>query len=240
MASSKVFGTVELLESILLHLDMLELLRAQKVCKHWRDVLRKSPELQRRTFRGFVPQTGDLSKFVHNNIVQMEGPIPLPDPAMVLRAAKRQLGLAIDATKDSDRSELTALFNPVFASVGNVIRLKTAQFRTPVETHQSWLDMYLTQPPTSCVHITLYYTSTQTYYRKILFRVSRRTHKTTATYNIVLKRAEGIRARDVLTELTKTVLHGGDSNDWQRIDIQVPGVVRDDIQINIPRLFIRD
>ncbi|KXT05894.1 hypothetical protein AC578_394 [Pseudocercospora eumusae] len=240
MASSKVFGSVELLESILLHMDMLELLRVQRVCRHWRDVLQRSPQLQRRTFLGFVPRTGDLSKFVYSNFVAMEGSVTLPgpSPAEPLICGAPRITSArnmLDPTK-----KRAVHFNPVFPSLDNVIRLSTAQFRTPLESRQSWFDMFLTRPPTSCVHITLYYTFNRTYCRKILFHVSRRAHKTTATYNLVLKRAEGIRARDVLTELKKTALQGADSNDWQRIDIQIPGVARDDIKITIPRLFVQD
>ena len=238
-ALTEVFACVELLESILLQLDIPDLLRAERVCKRWRDVFRGSPRLLRSAFLGFVPETGDISRYVYSNFAPWQGPTSLPHPTLT-KPSQREGSSPLASTDNDPGTKLAVSFNPIFPSLENVVRLRTDQFRTPLESNQSWFDMYLTQPPTNCVHVTLYYTSIQRSYRKILFHVSRRTHKTTATFNLILKRTNGVRARDVLTELRKSTLHGGGPNDWQRIDIIIPGVNREVRSINLPGVFKRD
>lgn len=48
--SSKVFGTTELLEMVLLRLPLPKLLCAQGVCQAWRDTIKRSPTMQKRLF----------------------------------------------------------------------------------------------------------------------------------------------------------------------------------------------
>ncbi|EME85789.1 uncharacterized protein MYCFIDRAFT_171666 [Pseudocercospora fijiensis CIRAD86] len=221
-ASTEVFACVELLEAILLQLLIPDLLRAERVCKRWRRVFRASPRLLRFAFLGFVPETGHLSRYVYSNFAPWQGPISLPHPIHPNPSAIEG-STSLATTENATGTKLAVCFNPIFPSIHSVIRLRPDQFRTSLETCQSWFDMYLTQPPTNCVHVTLYYTSTRKSYRKILFNVSRRTHKTNATFNLILKRAHGIRARDILTELRNSTLHSGGPDDWQRIDIYIPG-----------------
>ncbi|KAF7187798.1 hypothetical protein HII31_10698 [Pseudocercospora fuligena] len=49
-AAAAVFYTAELLESILKLLPMRDLLLDQRVCTHWRDAIKQSPELQQNLF----------------------------------------------------------------------------------------------------------------------------------------------------------------------------------------------
>lgn len=49
-AMESVIGTVELLELVLLQLDIIDLLRCQRVSKQWLDIIRKSPQLQEALF----------------------------------------------------------------------------------------------------------------------------------------------------------------------------------------------
>lgn len=46
-ASRRALGTPELLEAILYHLPLQDLLRAQSVCKAWQTVIDRSKKLQR-------------------------------------------------------------------------------------------------------------------------------------------------------------------------------------------------
>lgn len=238
-ASIEVFACTELLESILSQLYIPDLLRAERVCRRWRDCFRGSPRLLRFAFLGFVPETGDLSRYVHSNFAPWQGPLSLEDHA-VAKTSGRGGRFPQASPEDSPGKMLAVCFNPVFPSVESVIRLRTDQFRTPLETNQSWFDMYLTQPPTTCVHVTLFYAFNKKSYRKFLFHVMPRTHKTTATFNLILKKANGIRARDVLTELRKSTLHGSGPSDWQRIDIHVPGVRREVESWNLAGAIKRD
>ena len=55
-ASDQVLGIVELLEKILFHLDTKTLLLAQRVCKQWRALVKRSKKLQQALF--FEPVNG--------------------------------------------------------------------------------------------------------------------------------------------------------------------------------------
>lgn len=59
---SMALQTPELLEQILLHLPMLELLHCQRVCRHWKDVIDSSPVLQQALYfrPAPIPESYDI------------------------------------------------------------------------------------------------------------------------------------------------------------------------------------
>ena len=56
-AATRVFGIPELLENVLQHVDPLNLLRCQQVCRTSRTIITSSPCLQRRLFLHIEPVT---------------------------------------------------------------------------------------------------------------------------------------------------------------------------------------
>lgn len=54
-AESDTLQTPELLEQILLHLPMLDLLHSQRVCRHWKDIIDSSPTLQQALYFRPIP-----------------------------------------------------------------------------------------------------------------------------------------------------------------------------------------
>ncbi|KAK5121440.1 hypothetical protein LTR85_005273 [Meristemomyces frigidus] len=56
-AAARVLSTTELLEQVLLHLPMLELLSKQVVCQAWYSCVNDSPTLQRKLFLASIPRS---------------------------------------------------------------------------------------------------------------------------------------------------------------------------------------
>lgn len=216
----------ELLEYILQHLSMKDLLLDQRVCRQWRQLIRRSPLLQRIMFLGFVPSkrqpTTKLSAFVHDN---------KNDSGPCQNRKKSQASLNEKEVSSDDLEAVDALvkpysgpvvmFNPIFPSEGDVIRMKTTQLRTKLSSTESWLDMYLTQMPCSEVEATVYWKqSSATGFQMF----GRRAADDTATCVVKVSNPRGTRARDVLSAARACQVR--DIKKWQRIDIRVPGVVR--------------
>lgn len=216
----------ELLEYILQNLSMKDLLLDQSVCRQWRQIIRRSPHLQRIMFLGFVPSTRlstiELARFVHDN-----------KNASGTTEQKRKSQANLDE-KEQDRDERKVVqtlvkplsgpavsFNPIFPSEGDVIRMKTAQFRTKLSSTESWLDMYLTQTPCSQVEATVYWKQSSASGFRMF---GRRASDDTATCVIKVVQPKGVRARHVLSAARACQVC--DMKKWQRIDIRVPGVVR--------------
>ena len=62
-----MLGIPELLESVLSHLETLELFRSQRVCRRWQNIIQPSPGLMKRTF--LIPDEKEtiVLKFSHDN-----------------------------------------------------------------------------------------------------------------------------------------------------------------------------
>lgn len=216
----------ELLEYVLQNLCMKDLLLDQRVCRQWRQVIKRSPHLRRIMFLGFVPSTWlsttELSRFVHDN----DNASSPPDERRRSQASlneKEQDDDGRDAVHKLVKplSGPAVLFNPVFPSEEDVIRMSTTQFRTKLSTADSWLDMYLTQMPCSQVEATIYWKRSPASGFRIF---GRRTSDDTATCVVKVLKPDGVRAKDVLSAARACQVC--DFKKWQRIDIRVPGVVR--------------
>ena len=221
--------SVELLENIFATLSMLDLLRIRRVCKHWREVVRSSPNLQRATFHGFVPSgplsPEQLSRFVCNNAGNIR--TSFDNRALAMSAPSSSVTSLINSEKEGkelsieiERLAPTVRFNPLFPSQGNILRTRTKQFREPVTSSSSWLDMYLTQPPCNYAVATVYHKQSS----PGSFRRWARRDADTGICVIAISRPEGVRARDVLKAARESKI---EMKKWQRIDIHVPGVVHE-------------
>jgi hypothetical protein len=114
------------------------------------------------------------------------------------------------------------LFNPIFPSEENTIRFLTSQFQEKESSKASWLDMYLTQPPCTYVHVTVYYTKQL---RRSMMTGWRIKSSGTGIYLVEVRREGGVRARDVLEDARRCT-PAKDVVQWHRIDMFVPGVVK--------------
>lgn len=73
----EIFGIPEILEAILLNIDIRDLLvSAQRICKHWRELVATSPRLQQRLF--IAPDFTGPRKI--NPLLQEAFPFCFPDP----------------------------------------------------------------------------------------------------------------------------------------------------------------
>ncbi|KAF2165124.1 hypothetical protein M409DRAFT_24512 [Zasmidium cellare ATCC 36951] len=216
----------ELLGYILEHLSMKDLLLDQRVCRQWRQVIKQSPHLQRLMFLGFVPSTRlsptELSRFVHDN-KHASGPSTEKQKSQASLNEKEHLDEDQDAVDNPAKSPSGPVvsFNPVFPSEGEVIRMRTMQFRAKLSSAESWLNMYLTQMPCSHVEATVYWKRSSASGFRIF---GRKTSDDTATCLVNVEKANGVRARDVLSAARDCQVC--DIKKWQRIDIRVPGIVR--------------
>lgn len=177
-------------------------------------------------FMGFVPSTElsrtQLSAFVHDN-KNDSGSSHNRQKSQSSLNQKEKLGDRLSAVDALAKpiSGPVVLFNPIFPSEGDVIRMKTTQFRTKLSSTESWLDMYLTQMPCSQVEATVYWKQSSA----IGFRMfGRRASDDTATCVVNVPNPRGVRARDVLSAARDC--QSCDIKKWQRIDIRVPGVLR--------------
>lgn len=213
----------ELLDSILQNLSMQDLLLDQRVCKQWHQVIKQSPRLQRNIFLGFVPSRelseAELSRFVHDN-TRTPRPSSSRQYGQVKLEAKQGQGKEGHATSPASTHSSGPIvnFNQVFPSEGDVIRMMTMQFRTKPQSGDSWLDMYLTQPPCSQAEATVYFKRSSGSGFRIFGRKS-----DTATCVVRVVKANGVRARDILEAARESP--ASKTEKWQRIDICVPGVV---------------
>ncbi|KAK4632360.1 hypothetical protein CLAFUR4_02831 [Fulvia fulva] len=202
----------ELLESILQYLPMRDVLLNQRVSIHWRDLIQTSPQLRRQTFLGFVPvkkvTNNNLSSFVCNH----------KSPAASFCGSSITSENPVSTTSSKASTSSLVHFNPVFPAEGDIIRMRTSQFRGKPESTKSWLDMYLTQPPCRLAEATVYYTKSRG-----LIAWGRRSSDTEVRA-VQVVRSCGVRARDVLETVRR--LSVGSTKKWQRIDIRVPGVER--------------
>ncbi|KAI5367910.1 Putative F-box-like domain superfamily protein [Septoria linicola] len=227
LACEQVFAAVELLEGVLLHLDMRDLLRVQRVSMHWQAVIKTSPTLQRKQFLGFVPKSGNLSRFVYDNHRD-------PNAAACITARMSGKGFTMGGIPESPSTaslgvlpevpgeeQIPVQFNPVFPCDGQTIRMQTSQFRTKPDAIESWLDMYVTQMPCSDVHVGLYYVRKREW--KSRFGLIRRSDEPVIVY-VPVHSQTGVRARDVLEALAGACSE--DPRRWQRIDIRVPWTTR--------------
>ena len=233
MACHQAFAAVELLETVLLNLEMRELLRIQRVSRHWQALIQTSPSLQRKMFLGFVPQTGDLSRFVYDNShppadsattaphLIVKG-VPGRDIFSITNPSTASLGVLPEAP---DEPLKQVVFNSVFPSEGQTIRMQTSQFRVKSDARESWLDMYLTQMPCNEAHVGLYFIRKREWTSR--FGLVRRSDEP-VVLQVSVRREEGVKARDVL-ETLRSSCGAEDVRRWQRIDIRIPGVVKAEV-----------
>lgn len=177
-------------------------------------------------FLGFVPSTTrpttELSTFVYDNKDDF-GAFDERKTSQASLNEKEDYSDDLDVVGALAKpiSGPVVWFNPIFPSEGDVIRLKTQQFRTKLSSTESWLDMYLTQVPCSQVEATVYWKQSSA----IGFRMfGRRASDDTVTCVVKVSNSRGVRARDVLS--AARACQACDIKKWQRIDIRVPGVVR--------------
>ena len=166
-AASKVFGTVELLEQILLGLPLTDALNARSVSKTWKSTFVASPSLQKGCF---LTQTAD--------------PLPLTGVWLVGRTS-----VQVNNAARGWRKTRSAISTPIFlgapkatltpalvlancaindAHVLNPLALRALRLRCKVHRDQYeaasrrlgrpnsytlWTKMFLTQPPTTTVQI---------------------------------------------------------------------------------------
>ena len=152
-AASKVFNTVELLESILLELPCKDIVLAQRVSKIWQGTVTGSLELQKALY--FVPS-------------QLPAIRLLPDgapPATTLKRFRRkwEISLPPDELTARDISgsiakgqvTLNPLFTSLFSKTGDEYRFVYNRTNAVADIgDSSWKNMYLTQPP--CIEIMLH------------------------------------------------------------------------------------
>lgn len=240
MACYQAFAAVELLESILLPLDMRELLRIQRVSRRWQAVIQQSPSLQRKMFLGLVPQTGDLSRFVYDNSHPqadsaataphlMTKGVPGREIFSIRNPSTASLGVLPEASGEDEAESKQLNFNPVFPSEDQTIRMQTSQFRVKSDARESWLDMYLTQMPCNEAHVGLYFIRKREWTSR--FGLVRRSDEP-VVLQISIRRHEGVRARDVL-ETLRSSCGAEDVRRWQRIDIRIPGVVKAEVPVQV-------
>ncbi|CAK4031095.1 hypothetical protein AC578_394 [Lecanosticta acicola] len=221
--------SVELLESIFAYLSMLELLRIRRVSKYWQEVIRCSSQLSRKTFHGFVPSDAlspeELTRFVCDNA--RNGRSSLDRQGIAMSVPSSSVTSLIDSEKPCPELsvEPTKLapavrFNPVFPSQGNIMRTRTKQFREPLTSSSSWLDMYLTQPPCNYAIATVYHKQGSPNF----FRRWARRDADTGTCIVEVMRPQGVRARDVLEAAKAAQDSKIEIKKWRRIDIYIPGV----------------
>jgi hypothetical protein len=82
---SSVFLTPELLEAIFFHLPLQDLLRVQRVCRGWRDIIAETPTLQRKLFlqpahaSDTQPEFNPLLQKIFPNLLMVGDPLQLPE-----------------------------------------------------------------------------------------------------------------------------------------------------------------
>lgn len=167
-AASKVFGTYELLEQILLHLPCRDVLSARNVSKQSRGVFVTSTSLQKGCF---LKPIADTLPFAGIWLVRTNHSFNMHDATRLWR--KQRCAPSKTMTLDASASDITSstmllnffddgthVLNPL-AEVA--IRLRhmsyPAQYGTASPANQKtkptseWRKMYLTQPPTSTVQL---------------------------------------------------------------------------------------
>lgn len=215
--SSHAFAIVELLEIVLMHLEMKDLLRIQRVSQQWRTVITTSPNLLRRMFLGFVPKTGKLSQSVYDNNSKPESACHAPITSKGV-PGRHLLNGTSDVRPAFDQSPQHIQFNPVFPSDGRIVRLRTAQFRAKLDCKESWLDMFFTQDPCTEMQVGLYFIRKREWMSR--FGLIRRSDEP-VVLTMMVRRDTGVRARDILESLRRACSE--DVQRWQRIDICAPG-----------------
>lgn len=105
-ATSKVFGTTELLEAVLTHLPMTAVFTVQAVCKSWRNVIKSSITLRKKQF--LTTDAGTEVKIEARGGVYMENPQLKP---MIAQLRTRDKTTWADG--DASWKEMHALLPPV-------------------------------------------------------------------------------------------------------------------------------
>lgn len=119
--TEETFGIYELTERILLHLDdHLEIIRAQRVCRIWRDVIQTSPALQ------------EVCWYLPNNITDSQTQSTSGEQSWKLNPAFNRIGVSVSKETINgglhDKGDLT-LEERIYDKPG------------------SWTTMLATQPP---------------------------------------------------------------------------------------------
>lgn len=122
-AAETVLKTPELVEMILAHLDLNELLSVQRVCRHWKEILNSSTRLKRKLY---------LSP-----ITKIDERIPVDNAWMKTRFP--DLGVYLLQGNPKWRTKFVRAL-----SASDFDRIGTQFFSEP---NASWRDMLLTQPP---------------------------------------------------------------------------------------------
>lgn len=152
MARVAVFETVELLEQILLHLPMKDLLLKSRVCKHWQNAIIGSLCIQRALFMKPEP-TGCVMRFRLPdtlNKISEDDPIRFwygqkgghdfqlayLNPLLVEQKEHPEYQVLLDRAEEGMIEKFTAL------PIKNCIDIKSCG---------SWQRMYLTQPPETTI-----------------------------------------------------------------------------------------
>lgn len=147
MAAKAVAETAELLESILVHLSMEELLLAQAVSRTWKDLVETSPTLKLATFRpdAAAPvdmQTGEDGKYVSSFFPTMlaDGSVSL-NPIFSFKSLEQALYQTWTTPPVKGRT-LTGhrFFFTSTAAFGNV-------------TRSVLRETYITLPPCTTMHL---------------------------------------------------------------------------------------
>ncbi|KAI5363993.1 Putative F-box domain-containing protein [Septoria linicola] len=163
---SSVFNIVELLEQILLHLPMRDLLLSQRVCRRWRALSRDSVQIRRALF--LVPsQYGPVSyidwefddRGYYNDWWRQTGnplhlqPLRCPSNAPPSRYKAHWGG------NRQDIGVYKVFANPLLVELFPVLSQNGVWSPSPdlppevLSLHASWRRMYMTQPPIAQLYI---------------------------------------------------------------------------------------
>lgn len=142
-ARAKVLETNELLEKILWFLPFRDLLMAQQLNKHYKSVVERSPQIQKKLYRAPM-QKGET--LYHPLMDTIFNSIPIRSLPSIKDQARKDLrssflSVADLDTKDGERI-LAALYLPKD-------QLKNKAISNG--TKQSWGSMFITQPPVKCL-----------------------------------------------------------------------------------------
>ncbi|KAK5677250.1 hypothetical protein LTS10_010439 [Elasticomyces elasticus] len=126
-ASAKAFGIAELLEKILLHLPIKDLLLSQKVCKNWQ-IACTSTKIRKALF--LEPGTGE-------------------DVADLRRCSKQIRDAALEGFIQRYQRKHACVINPLFLQhfCGSIFWLEGEKI-SEASKHRCYHQMSLTQPPT--------------------------------------------------------------------------------------------
>ena len=135
-ASLHVFNTIELLEQILLYLDTKNLVRLQRVCHQWRDVMDRSKILQEALFlspspvRAFAPwkRTPPPPFARLSTLIKVSAKSPEATPITTLHPALQEVPANVPNTR-----------------IDFVLDARTLLTCSPA----SWRATFVTQPPTT-------------------------------------------------------------------------------------------